>query len=79
MAKLLDKSQLFSRAEVAFPSVEELKKQLDCVQGDIRHWKMKKTSNDIVAGNGRVLKLNLFIVWLYLLKKHLIPGNRVPE
>ena len=31
--------------------------------------KTKKTSNDIIAGNGRVLQFYLFIVWLYLLKK----------
>ena len=29
------------------------------------------TSNDIIAGNGRVLKLYLFIVWLYLFKKYI--------
>ena len=29
----------------------------------------KITSNDIIAGNGRVLKFYLFIVWLYLFKK----------
>ena len=28
-----------------------------------------KTSNDIIAGNGRVLKFHLFIVWLYLFRK----------
>ena len=27
------------------------------------------TSNDIIAGNDRVLKFYLFIVWLYLFKK----------
>ena len=27
------------------------------------------TSNDIIAGNGRVLKVYMFIVWLYLFKK----------
>ena len=27
------------------------------------------TSNDIIAGNGRVLNFYLFIVWLYLFKK----------
>ena len=32
---------------------------------------MERTSNDIIAGNGRVLKAYKFIVWLYLLKKYL--------
>ena len=30
---------------------------------------LDETSNDIIAGNGRVLKFDLFIVWLYLFKK----------
>ena len=29
----------------------------------------KRKSNDIIAGNGRVLKFKLFILWLYLFKK----------
>ena len=31
--------------------------------------KKKKTSNDIIAGNGRILKVYIFIVQLYLCKK----------
>ena len=27
----------------------------------------KKTSNDIVAGNGRIIKVYLFVMWLYIL------------
>ena len=30
-----------------------------------------KTSNDIIVGNGRVLKFYLFILWLYLFKMSL--------
>ena len=29
----------------------------------------KTTSNDFIAGNGRVVQADMFIVWLYLLKK----------
>ena len=32
----------------------------------------EKTSNDIIAGNGRVLKGNVFIVWLYVFKKYMM-------
>ena len=35
----------------------------------------KITSNDIIAGNGRVLKFYLFIVWLYFLIKYLMLMN----
>ena len=35
----------------------------------------EETSNDIIAGNGRDLKLYLFIVWLYLLKKYIFNVN----
>ena len=31
-----------------------------------------KTSNDIMAGNGIILKDNMFIVWLYLFKKYIM-------
>ena len=30
---------------------------------------LNRTSNDIIAGNGRILKDYMFIVWLYLFKK----------
>ena len=34
--------------------------------------KFEITSNDIIAGNGRVLKLYLFSVWLYLFKQYML-------
>ena len=33
------------------------------------------TSNVIIAGNGRVLTANMFIVWLYLFKKYIMLKN----
>ena len=36
--------------------------------------RLKKTSNDIIAGNGRVLKAYMFIVGSYLFKK-IFNGN----
>ena len=33
--------------------------------------KTTQTSNDIIAGNGRVLKFYFFIVWFYLFKKYI--------
>ena len=30
--------------------------------------KKEKKHNDIIAGNGRILKVYMFIVWLYLFK-----------
>ena len=29
-----------------------------------------ETSNDIIAGNGRIIKVYMFIMWLYLFKKY---------
>ena len=38
--------------------------------GTIHDWnKVEITSNDIIAGNGRALKVYMFTVWLYLFKK----------
>ena len=40
-----------------------------CEIYSFRKKKKVRTSNDIIAGNGRVLKFYLFIVWLYLFNK----------
>ena len=31
-----------------------------------------KTSNDIIAGNGRVPKVYMFFMWLYMFKKYIM-------
>ena len=35
------------------------------------------TSNDIIAGNGRVLKDEMFFMWLYLLKNILLNSEDI--
>ena len=48
-----------------------------CLLGEINFYqdfttfpKKEETSNDIIAENGRFLKAYMFIIWLYLFKKH---------
>ena len=51
-----------------------------CNEVCIRSKKLKKdeiTSNDVTAGNGRVLKAFMFIVWLYLFEKLSLPHNKI--
>ena len=53
---------------LAVTLAEILKKmmKLESGQEKLEQMAAQQTSNDTIAGNGRVLKFDLFIVWLYV-------------